>query len=99
MDEQYIIGKDEPDAAEVEKLGSPSGETPQSIIAGLDAHPDETLRDLIGRAKALLAARQSERQERALATIKKLARENGLVVQAGKPGRKRGRPRKAIDGS
>ena len=78
--------------------GERKRKAPQELIAFLEEQPDETLRDLIGRAKALLAARENERQERALATIKKLARENGLVVQAGKPGRKRGRPRKVIDG-
>ena len=93
MDQQDIIRMDGP-AGEAENSGSPSGEAPQDILSGLDARSDETLRDLIGRAKALLAARKNERQERALSAIRQLAREHSLVVQASKQGRKRGRPRK-----
>jgi hypothetical protein len=61
----------------------------------LDSMPDEALRDLIERARGLLAARQNERRERALAQIRRLAKEHGLAVAVKQPGRKRGRPRKA----
>lgn len=94
MDDQYTGYMDGPASAATSESGAPSGEAPQDFMARLDAQSDETLRDMIGRAKALLAARKNERQERALTAIRKLARKHGLTVQASKQGRKRGRPPK-----
>jgi len=101
MDDQYVTRADGPVSAAMDQPAVADEGLPvrEDLRVCLESQSDGTLRDLIGQAKALLAARQNERQERALATIKKLARENGLVVQAGKPGRKRGRPPKAVDGS
>ncbi|UEM04741.1 H-NS histone family protein [Skermanella rosea] len=64
-------------------------------VESLDALPDESLRDLIDRAKSLLAARQSERRKQALAQIQQLAKAHGLAVAVRQPARKRGRPPKA----
>jgi hypothetical protein len=95
MDDQQVINRAEPASAGAQQPASGRDAAPQGIIASLDRQPDETLRDLIARAKALLASRTNERQDRALAEIRRLAREHGLDVQAKKPGRKRGRPRKS----
>ncbi|MDX0174522.1 hypothetical protein [Sinorhizobium meliloti] len=64
-------------------------------VESLDALPDEGLRDLIDRAKSLLAARQSERRKQALAQIQQLAKAHGLAVAVRQPARKRGRPPRA----
>lgn len=61
----------------------------------LDSLPDESLRDLIDRAKSLPAARESERRRQALAQIRQLAKEHGLDLAVRPPGRRRGRPRKS----
>lgn len=65
------------------------------LLERLDTLPDEMLRDLIERAKALLVSRRTERQAHALAQIRQLAVDHGLHVKAKTGARKRGRPRKA----
>lgn len=55
-----------------------------------DPLSDDILNDVIERAKALLAARKNERQEKALAVIRQLVKERDLQLEAKKPGRKRG---------
>ena len=64
------------------------------VFEALGSQSDEALRDLIGRAKALLASRHAERQAHALAQIRQLAVDHGLHVKAKRRARKRGRPRK-----
>lgn len=64
-------------------------------ISALENESDDVLRAMIAQARAILDGRASEQRRRALAEIKRLARENGLSVNINKPARKRGRPRKA----
>jgi predicted RecB family endonuclease len=60
----------------------------------LQGKSDEALRDLIAGAQEVLSQRKKERQVEALATIKRLAKENGIDLAAKKTARKRGRPQK-----
>jgi hypothetical protein len=66
----------------------------QVDLNALDALADGELRAVIERANVLLVTRRSERQDRALAEIRRLAKEHGLDVEARKRRGKRGRPRK-----
>jgi len=64
------------------------------VIESLKALADSELRAVIERANVLLVTRRSERQDQALAEIRRLAKEHGLDVEARKRRGKRGRPRK-----
>ncbi|TXL75136.1 hypothetical protein FHP25_14725 [Vineibacter terrae] len=61
------------------------------LLDSLTHLPDERLRAVIERARKLLADRESGRQERALAEVRRIIKENGLMLTArrkpGKPGR------------
>jgi hypothetical protein len=63
-------------------------------MESLDSTPDEALRELIDRARTLLATRENERRKQVLAQIRRLAKEHGLMVEVARPKRPRGRPRK-----
>ena len=66
----------------------------EAFLAALSAKSDDALHEVIGKARALLAAREDERTRQAVAEIKRIARANGLRLTA-KKNRKRGRPPKA----
>lgn len=70
-------------------------QTLTDVLASLETQTDEALRGVRGKVDALLETRALDRRKRAIAEIHRLARENGLTVDVGKPARKRGRPRKA----
>ncbi len=66
--------------------------TGSALLDTLDSQSDDELRDLIGRAKDLLATRVADRQKQAVLEIRRIAKENGLTAQVSKHARKRGRP-------
>lgn len=66
----------------------------KAITEQLDSHEDETLREIITRARQILASRDDQRKKEALASIRQIARQHGLDVAVKKPARKRGRPPK-----
>jgi hypothetical protein len=68
--------------------------TELSFLESLQTLGESELRAVIERANALLVTRRSERQDHALAEIRRLAKEHGLDVAARKRRGKRGRPRK-----
>lgn len=68
------------------------------LLESLTDLPDERLWAVIDRARKLLQGREVERQERALAEVKRIIRESRLQVTVRKSG-KPGRPRKSKEAS
>ena len=66
-------------------------DTPQGFADRLDTLADDDLHALIAKARSLITARETARRKKALARIKALAKEHGLVVSVAKT---RGRSRK-----
>lgn len=69
--------------------------TPVKSLEWLDERSDDELRLVIARSNHLLAARESERRQQALAQIRALAKAHGLDLAVKHPARRRGRPRKS----
>lgn len=64
------------------------------LLESLSNLPDERLRAVIERARKILADRETERQDRALAEVRRIIRDSGLKLQVKRKPRKPGRPRK-----
>jgi uncharacterized protein HemY len=64
----------------------------------LDQQSDQTLRELITRARSVLAAREEKQKKDALSEIRRIAKAHGLDVAIRKPPARRGRPSKANAG-
>jgi hypothetical protein len=64
------------------------------LLESLSNLPDERLRTVIERARKVLADRETERQDRALAEVKRIIRDSGLKLLVKRKPRKPGRPRK-----
>ena len=63
-------------------------------VPELDRLGDEALRDVINRARALLANREERRKKEALDDIRRIAKAHGIDIAIRKPARRRGRPPK-----
>ena len=59
-------------------------DTPQGFADRLDTLADDDLHALIAEARSLITARETDRRKKALAQIKALAKEHGLVVSVAK---------------
>ena len=64
------------------------------LLESLSNLPDERLRAVIERARKILADRQNERQDQALAEVKRIIKDSGLNLTVKRKPRKPGRPRK-----
>ena len=61
----------------------------------LNQYSDENLKAIIKGAQNILDERDKQRKSEAMRKIRAIASEHGLSIEAKKPGKKRGRPRKA----
>lgn len=78
----------------------PTNPTTQPIDPGmLDRASDDALQELISKAQALLAERESNRKREAIARIKELAKAHGLDVAIEPKNTKRGKRQRRKDTS
>ena len=64
----------------------------------LNQYSDENLKAIITDAQNILDERDRKRKEDAMRQIRSIAAAHGLSIEAKKPGKKRGRPRKSSTG-
>lgn len=64
----------------------------------LKQYSDENLKAIIKDAQSVLDGRDKQRKDEAMRKIRAIAAEHGLSIEAKKPGKKRGRPRKTTKG-